>query len=79
VLPHVLCSHQKANAGSFRHLCYLESWAGTFPTAGFDYGRRNCVKPEFGAGLQFKEQAEDATIRWVKEWIDENVPDSPRS
>jgi hypothetical protein len=29
-------------------------------------------------GFTSKEQAEDATIRWVKQWIDENLPESPR-
>ncbi len=30
-------------------------------------------------GFSSKEHAEDATIRWVKQWIDENLPESPRS
>ena len=30
-------------------------------------------------GFSSKEEAEDATITWVKEWIDENLPESPRS
>ncbi len=29
-------------------------------------------------GFSSKEQAEDATIHWVKQWIDENLPESPR-
>jgi len=29
-------------------------------------------------GFGSKEQAEDATISWVKQWIDENLPESPR-
>ena len=29
-------------------------------------------------GFSSKEHAEDATIRWVKQWIDDNLPESPR-
>jgi hypothetical protein len=29
-------------------------------------------------GFSSKEHAEDATIGWVKEWIDDNLPESPR-
>ena len=44
--------------------------------------RKGClgmtVYDEGMKGFISKERAEDATIGWVKEWIDDNLPESPR-